>query len=163
MIKLKGEHFKTKNIVQVLEGLQLSGLMPTIHYIYYWDNIREESCPSVEFTCRDGSQCNVALTRRHISESDQSEDSSMATEPERKTVRKRAAPRRLIVDDNEETGNVVSFMCNLCFFDVSSSAIHGSRLWPSRSTVLQFSSKSDQSHLYLLEFLMMLISLCRCV
>lgn len=108
-----------------MEGLKLSGLMPTVNYISYWDNTLEELCPSVEFTCRDGSLCNVALTYHHIavseSDSSQSEDSSMATERERKTVCKRTAPQRLIEDYKKETGNV---LCHLCSLDVGS-VIHG--------------------------------------
>lgn len=65
LIQFREENVKTKNIIKVLEGLKLSGLMPTVNYMSYWDNTLEESCPSVEFTCRDGSFCNVALTRRH--------------------------------------------------------------------------------------------------
>lgn len=117
LIQFKGENVKTKNIIKVLEGLKLSGLMSTANYMSYWDNTLDESCPSVEFACRDGSFCNIVLTRRHTGVSicdSQSEDSSMATERERKTVRKRAAPNRLIENNDEETGNVLWHLC----FDV---------------------------------------------
>lgn len=120
LIQFKGENVKTKNIIKVLEGIKLSGLMPTTNYMSYWDNTLDESCPSVEFACRDGSFCNIVLRRRHTGVSicdSQSEDSSMATERERKTVRKRAAPNRLIENNDEETGNV---LCHLCLVDVVS-------------------------------------------
>lgn len=105
-IQFKGENCKIKNIIKVLEDFKLSGIMPTVNYISYWDNTVEESFPAVELKCRDERFCNIPLTHR---DSSQSED-SMAMEGERKTARKRNAPHRLIEDDKVEAGNVLSFM-----------------------------------------------------
>ena len=121
LIQFKGENVRPKNIIKFLGGLKLSGLMPTVNYISYFDSTLDESCSSVELTCRDGGICHVALTHRHIvvSESDNSQSlsahSSMATERERSTLRKTIAPHRLIEDDMEETGNV---LCHLYLFHV---------------------------------------------
>ena len=120
LIQFKGENVRTKTIT-FLGGLKLSGLMPWLNYVSYFDSTLDESCSSVELTYRDGGLCHVALTHRYIgvSESDSSQSlsahSSMATERERRSLRKRIAPHRLIEDDMEETGNV---LCHLYLFHV---------------------------------------------